>query len=218
MNISEFTAQAAKIAITGIAGAVVSRSSQQLSQQIEKKTGWHLGEALNAVIPQAITNKLKLCTKIIQFPLQYSAHLINNFYVNEPYNLEKIDSQELEKRARRVGALFEQILAPLSEELIYRGLIQKGGAELLQTCGLPPILAKAISSIFATLMFGLAHIGPTENFDSTKFTQSATAGIIMAVINERFGLHQAGVTHMIHNTFTTMERAHRKRNQRVSFT
>jgi membrane protease YdiL (CAAX protease family) len=95
-----------------------------------------------------------------------------------------------------------ELIAPVLEEIIYRGVIQEGMALALTRFGVPAGAATLITGLIASTLFAGAH-----NLDpaSSEFRQTLTAGIAFGVMMHVNGLPAAVMTHALNNFSIRMQ-------------
>ena len=179
----------------GSLSALTSRSVQWLSDTVNDRWGWHLGQVLSVIMPNPIRRVFILSKKIVQYPINWSSEKIQNFYLSPAERLDLPDHERERKELRR--DLFMKIIyTPVLEEIIYRGVAQTGMSACLEMFPIDPLLSKIISIFCATVMFGMAH---EPKIAQIYFTRSAVAGLVMGVTKEVYGLPTSIVAHMLHN-------------------
>lgn len=183
------------IILKGSLSALTSRSIQLLSDKVNDRWGWHLGQVLSVIMPSPIRRVFTLSKKILQYPINWFSEKIQNFYLSQAERLNLPDYERERKELRR-DLFIKIIYAPVLEEIIYRGIAQTGVSACLEMFRIDPLLSKIISIFCATVMFGMAH---EPKIAQIYFTRSAVAGFVMGVTKEIYGLPTSIVAHMLHN-------------------
>lgn len=187
-----------------IVGALGSRSVQWLARHTSETYNQGIGHLLVKAVPNCVNAIFKKMAHTLNAPISELGRKINANYINPMMDAatESDDPRQIERAetiAHRVGICFKFIIAPLGEELIYRGGVQMLGAEILKAAGLPTLAAGSIAALVGNILFGMAHIGSHENTDSHRFNVTFAAGLAMAVICSQYGLPTSIIAHAIHN-------------------
>lgn len=182
-----------------VVGASTSRASMWLSQKVEDMTGLSIGRLLYQATPEKVANFLKTSATSINYPLTFTAEKIKDAYIIEPYSSDSISTAEYGKRALKLDRLLKVVIAPLFEELAFRGLIQTVGGMALEGIGVPPHIAQGSALLIANTLFTLAHLEGHEGFDSERFSSIFAGGLIDSVICHQFGLTASVAEHALSN-------------------
>ncbi|CUI16865.1 hypothetical protein PNK_1248 [Candidatus Protochlamydia naegleriophila] len=96
---------------------------------------------------------------------------------------------------------YSNFVAPITEEIVFRAIIQEGSSYLLQSAGVPSTLSKVISIAATTFLFAEAHnpIIESEQFASVGL-QGTAFGITQAVAGTPAAIVAHGVSNIITNS------------------
>lgn len=140
--------------------------------------------------------------KWFNYPLDAVSRQLQHFYIYKPYEEDRIDGRELSKRGAQLEKLLKVVLAPLMEEIIFRGGVQMLGEMGLISLGVPYPLAKTICIVAANTMFTAAHLEDHTQFNTREFSSTFVGGLIDGIICSEFGLASSIASHMFNNLST----------------
>lgn len=186
------------VVVVGL-GALASRGCMWLSETVQQRNGWSIGGLMHSVTPRVVTDILKAAAKCINFPVTFTAKKMKDRYVNQPYDQRRIDRWEQTRRSKNLGQFLKVVLAPLGEELLFRGLVQTLGGMALERMGVPSILAQGSSILVANTLFALAHLENNEGFNTAKFSSLFAGGLVDSTMCKQFGLPASIAEHAISN-------------------
>lgn len=185
-----------KLTAVSLGGAIASRSATWLTRKIDENYGVHLADVFDWLLnrlPQSVgwgysrlarmvgTPQRMISTAFSNLPLPPQLHWVNDFLVSK-------------------------LIAPVVEEVVYRGIIQKGlGSALalaLTRFRVPPAVAHSLSGLIAVTLFAGAHNADPR---SPQFRQTLICGITFGIMMYFYGLPGAVMTHSLNNISLQIE-------------
>ncbi len=104
----------------------------------------------------------------------------------------------------RIGRL---VIDPICEELLFRFAIQGGGAAILEGSGiLSSKMAKVISLVCVSIIFGLAHL----NIDDINFLSKMIPGLVFGYVMNEGGLCSAIAVHCLDNIIDIIDQTRKQ--------
>lgn len=182
-----------------VIGAATSRVSMWASKKVEDITGWSIGGLMDQATPDKVANFLRTAAKSINYPLTFTAEKIKDAYIIEPYASDQISLAEYGRRSLQLDRILKVVIAPVFEELSYRGLIQTVGGMALEGMGVPPHIAQGSALLIANTLFTIAHLEEHEEFSSERFSSLFAGGLIDSIVCNQFGLITSIAEHAISN-------------------
>lgn len=186
--------------LVGALGSMVSQGLQWISRKAYAVTQLHVGHALKAVIPATLIGSLISGTQHIQTVIQLLPKGIN--WVCMPHlNDDRLPVAVINRRITILTNINNILVAPILEEVVYRGLINNGIPMGLEPLGINSPLVKLIIVFFSTIMFGLGHC---SDLDKERFASTFTPGAVLAILEWNFGLEVSIIAHIFHNLIETL--------------
>lgn len=134
---------------------ISARVGQWIGRIVTDRTKLH--KALADKIPDSIQQGMGICSDWIASPITRIHGALLRDYVNELF--------------------LSTVVAPITEECIYRLGLQQGVNSALVTVGAPPMIADCTSILSSSVLFGMAH---SDNYLSTdQFVAIFTTGIFL---------------------------------------
>lgn len=144
-----------------------------VADKVAQKTGVSLGAVLNNPYGRYLARGLGKITDVVQWPMNKVQELKLEYVSSFP--LHQFNQQVI--AAKRLDFVCRTFIAPIYEEIAYRGAIQFGGGVLLAPL-VGPGLGQLISGIVSDIMFGLAH---NQNVSSETFISTSSKGVFLAL-------------------------------------
>lgn len=187
--------------IAGVAtlGLITSRTSMWASQKLENSTGISIGKVLSTITQNCGVGYLKSAAHTLNMPLTFVAEKIKDAYLMEPYENDRINLKEFMSRSQKLERFLKVVLAPVFEELAFRGGVQILGGVALESVGAPPAIAQGVSMVIGNTLFALAHLDSREDFNSTTFSNMAVGGATDTIICHNYGLIGSIASHALSN-------------------
>lgn len=183
----------------GLVGGAVSRTSMWISDSFESVTGRHVGQLTDYIMPECVKKAFLMAGKCFNYPSKALSEQVQYVYMYKPYEEDRISLGELSKRGVQLDPLLKGVLAPLMEEVIFRGGVQKLGEMGLISLGVPYPLAKTICIVAANTMFASAHLEDHTQFNTREFSFTFVGGLVDGIICSEFGLTNSIASHMFSN-------------------
>lgn len=111
---------------------------------------------------------------------------------------EENTEQRKEWHADFLEGFLSGIVAPVTEELLYRGCLQIGCKEELMRGGVPYLQATTIAISVSSLLFGLAH---EKSLNTERFTITLVLGVYLSIVRENKPLSNCIAAHALYNSF-----------------
>lgn len=201
LNMDSISSIASTVGI-GLVGAAVSRTSMWVSNSFESATGRHVGQATDYIMPECVKKAFSIAGKSFNYPLNALSKQLQYVYIYKPYEEDRIDMKELGKRGPQLDKFLKIILAPIMEEIIFRGGVQKLGEMGLVSLGIPSPLAKVICIVAANTMFTAAHLEDDTQFNTREFSSVFVGGMTDGIICSEYGLTSSIASHLFSNLST----------------
>lgn len=165
-------------------GALVSTAGTWLTRQIDDRYQLHIADAFDAVIsraPARVQRAYALTARMVGAPMrgvQTRLHFVNYRYITS-------------------------LVAPVVEEIVFRGAIQGGLQALgraLGRFGVPDSVADGLAISISSVLFAGAHNADPR---TQQFRQVLISGITFGLMMHYSGLPSAMLTHSLHNLMIT---------------
>ncbi|MGH2612573.1 MAG: CPBP family glutamic-type intramembrane protease [Rhabdochlamydiaceae bacterium] len=199
-----------KIVGAGLAGAV----GTFLSSKLVEKNGWSLGGLVDDTFnSQIISIFAKYTDCIMQWPIE-KIQILANTYINQIDNVSK-----QQREAARIAFVARTMIAPIIEEIIYRGPQVVGGVALEQF-GIHPVISQSIIGICTNIMFALAHTASINDISArlrcAQFSTPAAKGVVLAVTAGCCEGYSGIVASIIAHVFSNLPAAVKKYKQELA--
>lgn len=180
-----FFPQQTKVAL---AGALVSRGTTWLTEEIDQRYHVHLADAYDWLLnqaPQNVTQGYFRLTRTVGAPQRAVSTTVRNRHNQGPQILLWVNEDTV-----------SELIAPVLEEGIFRLGIQSGIGIALMRFGVPSPIAHSFSGLIAASLFAGAH-NPDPN--DRHFRQTLISGITFGLMMHYRGYPAAVMTHSFHN-------------------
>ena len=193
--------------ITSALGTHVATKAVESTAGIRGRIFSYAGDTAKAYLPTclrssisavatAALSKLADTSDSMQAPMNKVQERQNEYV----FGMKTIEEQQT------YGAIFNAvnrtIIAPVVEEILYRGPQIIGGRIVEQLTGLDTFSSQMIVAAATNTMFGLAHTGGRtvgDRVNSQEFSYSFTKGTVLAVTGAISGLGTAVLGHALSN-------------------
>lgn len=185
----------------GLIGATVSRTSMWISSSFENATGRNIGQLVD-YLPDSVKRTVSAAGKTLNYPLNTLSMQLQLAYLYKPYEEGRINQKGLGARGDRLEWYLSVFLAPIMEEIAFRGGVQMLGEMGLVSLGVPSPLAKTICILAANTLFTAAHFEDHTQFSTRQFSSIFVGGMADGIICSKFGLISSIASHAFSNLST----------------
>lgn len=170
----------------GVIGAVAAKAGGFFSKCVTKITKRPPGTILDSIIPfriQSAMFEIALRTNAV-------AKRVHDEFIHTFDDGSDVDVTQ------RLSKIHSTFIAPITEEIPFRLILQEGTIMSLQFIGVPSVIAKVISIASTSIIFGMAH---NAYMDSERFSSTAIAGLAYGMTQELSGIAAAIIAHGVLN-------------------